>query len=183
MRDVQLVGRDTPWCGPAHEKEFVMGILSKIFGSGNPTDEMATIVPDLDNKDEIRLDPAAAAAVLAEIDIDTAIAAHENWKLRLQNYLQGNSSEDLKADVVCQDDRCDLGKWLHGPGKMRLGAYPAFSVLVARHKYFHVQASNVVALTQAGNRKMAAHTLESAYRHASNQVVLLLKELKRSLGR
>ena len=160
-----------------------MSILSKIFGTDSPVQESTLPTQGADDNHEIRLDPAAAAAVLAEIDIDTAIAAHENWKLRLQNYLDGKSSEDLKPEVVCQDDRCDLGKWLHGAGKMRLGAYPAFSVLIARHKYFHVQASTVVALSQAGNRKMAAHALESSYRHASSQVMLLLKELKRGLGR
>jgi len=132
---------------------------------------------------QMGLDAKSAAAILAEIDIDTAIAAHENWKLRLQNYLSGNSTENLQAEVVCLDDRCDLGKWLHGPGGQRLGKYPAFSVLVARHKFFHLQASNVVALAQANNKDQAAKTLEGSYRHASTQVVLLLKELKRGLGR
>ena len=112
--------------------------------------------------------------MLAEIDIDTAIAAHENWKLRLQNYLDGKSNEDLKPEVVCLDDRCDLGKWLHGPGQMRLGVYPAFSML---------QASTVLALAQSGDKDKASQTLGTSYRHASNQVVLLLKELKRGLGR
>lgn len=120
--------------------------------------------------------------MLAEIDIDTAIAAHENWKLRLQNYLNGNSTENLQPDVVCLDDRCDLGKWLHGPGGQRLGKYPAFSVLMARHKYFHVQASTVVAIAQTNDKEQASKVLEGSYRHASNQVVLLLKELKRGLG-
>ncbi len=159
-----------------------MGFFSRFFGA-EASPEATTLIPaDHAGQDELRLDAASAAAVLAEIDIDTAIAAHENWKLRLQNYLEGKSSEDLKPEVVCQDDRCDLGKWLHGTGQMRLGAYPAFSVLVARHKYFHLQASTVVALTQAGEKDKAGQTLAGSYRHASNQVVLLLKELKRGLG-
>lgn len=160
-----------------------MGFFSRIFGMDQTLESAALMPADSGGGDEMRLDAAAAAAVLAEIDIDTAIAAHENWKLRLQNYLEGKSSEDLKAEVVCLDDRCDLGKWLHGPGQMRLGAYPAFSMLVARHKYFHLQASSVVALAQSGDKNKASQTLGSSYRHASNQVVLLLKELKRSLGR
>lgn len=159
-----------------------MGFFSRMFGM-EQSPESTTLMPaGSGGEDEMKLDAAAAAAVLAEIDIDTAIAAHENWKLRLLNYLEGKSSEDLKPEVVCLDDRCDLGKWLHGPGKMRLGAYPAFSMLVARHKYFHLQASTVVALAQSGDQDKAGQTLDSSYRHASNQVVLLLKELKRSLG-
>ncbi len=162
-----------------------MGFFSRFFGladleakaepSKQPADGASTHMG--------ALDPATAAAVLAEIDIDTAIAAHENWKLRLQNYLNDTSKEDLQPDVVCRDDRCDLGQWLHGPGGQRLGHYPAFSLLVARHKFFHVQASTVVALAQAGEKDKAEKAMSTTYRHASTQVVLLLKELKRGLGR
>jgi hypothetical protein len=160
-----------------------MGFFSRLFGTEASPDAVTLIPADPAEDEESRLDATAAAAVLAELDIDTAIAAHENWKQRLQNYLDGQSNEDLKPEVVCLDDRCDLGKWLHGPGMMRLGAYPAFSVLVARHKYFHVQASTVVALAQVGEKDKARQTLAGSYRYASSQVVLLLKELKRGLGR
>jgi hypothetical protein len=160
-----------------------MSFFSRIFGTDQALESASLLTADTGGSDDLRLDSASASAILAEIDVDTAIAAHENWKLRLQNYLDRKSSEDLKPEVVCLDDRCDLGKWLHGAGKMRLGAYPAFSVLVARHKYFHLQASTVVALAQAGEKDKAGQTLGSSYRHASNQVVLLLKELKRGLTR
>lgn len=157
-----------------------MGFFSRIFRLNDEQDDSSR--PAAGDTD-IGLDAATSAAVLAELDIDTAIAAHENWKLRLQNYLDGKSSEDLKPEVVCLDDRCDLGKWLYGPGKMRLGAYPAFSILVSRHQFFHEQASAVVALTQAGEKDKASQTLAGSYRYASSQVVLLLKELKRGLSR
>lgn len=156
-----------------------MGFFSRFFGTETP--KKTSQSKSADSVSELRLDAKSAAAVLAELDIDTAISAHENWKLRLQNYLAGQSTEMLQPEVVCLDDRCDLGKWLHGPGHQRLGAYPAFSVLVARHKYFHVQASSVVALVQASEKDKAAQMMDSSYRHASNQVVLMLKELKRGL--
>lgn len=159
-----------------------MGFFSRMFGTDQAPESVALVPAESGGDDDMKLDAATMAAVLAEIDIDTAIAAHENWKLRLQNYLEKKSSEDLKPEVVCLDDRCDLGKWLHGPGKMRLGVYPAFTLLVARHKYFHLQASTVVALAQAGDADKATQALTSSYRHASNQVVLLLKELKRGLA-
>lgn len=158
-----------------------MGFFSRIFGLEQDVLSAAPARPDA--PDDLALDASSAAAVLAELDIDTAIAAHENWKLRLQNYLDGASAEDLQPEVVCLDDRCDLGKWLHGAGKMRLGAYPAFSVLVARHQYFHQQAASVVAQARAGDHEKAAQTLNGSYRYASSQVILLLKELKRGLGR
>lgn len=159
-----------------------MGFFSRLFGLGSAATDQKPANGPVESASQMGLDAKSAAAVLSEIDIDTAIAAHENWKLRLQNYLNGNSTENLQAEVVCLDDRCDLGKWLHGPGGQRLGKYPAFSVLVARHKYFHLQASTVVALAQANDKDQATKTLEGSYRHASTQVVLLLKELKRGLG-
>lgn len=162
-----------------------MGFFSKIFGldtSDKPKQTKSRTPEQSLDPSEMGLDAKSAAAILAEIDIDTAIAAHENWKLRLENYMNDKSTETLQAEVVCLDDRCDLGKWLHGPGGQRLGKYPAFSMLMARHKYFHVQASTVVALAQADDKARATQVLDSSYRHASTQVVLLLKELKRGLG-
>lgn len=158
-----------------------MGFFSRIFNMDTPQAEAPTTIA-ASAKDDVRLDSATAEAILAEIDIDTAIAAHENWKVRLQNYLNGKSDEELKAEVVCLDDRCALGQWLHGPGRMRLGSYPAFSVLIARHKYFHMQASTVLALSQAGDKTKAAQLLDGGYRHASNQVMLMLRALKRELA-
>lgn len=165
-----------------------MGFFSRIFGLDTATSDKprhaskSSATDARDPASEIGLDAKTAAAVLAEIDIDTAISAHENWKIRLQNYLNGQSTEDLKPELVCMDDRCDLGKWLHGPGGQRLGSYPAFSMLLARHKYFHVQASTVLALAQAQDKEKADQMLQGSYRQASNQVVFLLKELKRGLG-
>jgi hypothetical protein len=159
-----------------------MGFFSRLFGKGSAATDQKPANESAGSASQMGLDAKSANAILSEIDIDTAIAAHENWKLRLQNYLNGNSTENLQADIVCLDDRCDLGKWLHGPGGQRLGKYPAFAVLVARHKYFHLQASTVVALAQANDKEQATKALEGSYRHASIQVVLLLKELKRGLG-
>lgn len=156
-----------------------MGFFSRLF---NLDDKNAVAKQDARDS-ELAIDAKTAAAVLAEIDIDTAIAAHENWKLRLRNYLDGKSSEQLSPEIVCLDDKCDLGKWLHGPGGQRLGKYPSFTMLIARHKYFHVQASTVVALSQAGDKAKAEETLKTNYEHGSTQTVLLLKELKRALQR
>ncbi|MFM2065242.1 MAG: hypothetical protein RLZZ584_151 [Pseudomonadota bacterium] len=128
------------------------------------------------------LDTRLAAAMLAEIDIDTAIEAHQNWKIRLSNYLDGVSTEDLRPELVCLDDRCELGRWLHGAGNARFGGYPIFSILIARHRMFHIQASTVIALAQAGDRQRAMEALQGGYRHASQQVIVLLRELRKGVG-
>ena len=158
-----------------------MGFFSKLFGLDDKNAETDSKLAS--SKDDIEFDDVTAKAVLAEIDIDTAISAHENWKLRLENYLAGKSTEELKPEVICLDDKCQLGQWLHGPGKMRLGGYPAFSLLVARHQNFHVQASTVVAMTQAGKTNEANQVLGGNYTRSSEQVVTLLKALKQGLSR
>jgi len=97
--------------------------------------------------------------------------------------VNGRSDEVMRPERICHDDRCDLGRWLYGTGRVRLGHYPAFDMLVARHKYFHQQAADVVTAFQSGDQPKAAQLLNGSCRHASNQVLLLLKELKRGLGR
>lgn len=158
-----------------------MGFFSKLFKWDDKAPPNSQLPSQL-QQSELGLDAKAASAVMAELDIDKAIAAHENWKARLQKRLDGTSDEVLDPAVVCLDNRCDLGKWLHGPGRQRLGQYPAFTVLIARHQYFHQQAGAVVAQTQAGDLAGAAKTLNGPFKYGSNQVVLLLKELKRGLG-
>lgn len=131
--------------------------------------------------DGIKLDAKLSAQILAELDIDLAISAHENWKARLGSYLQGKSGEDMRPEVICRDDCCDLGKWLYGTGEKRLGELPAYTILVAKHKNFHMHASTVVALVQTEKKEQAERVLSGVFQHTSDQVILLLKALKNSL--
>ena len=108
------------------------------------------------------------------LDIMTAKAAHENWKVRLDAYLKGTSSEQFSAEVICFDDRCDLGQWIHGQGKARLGKFPGFTALLGHHKMFHYAASNVVALAKAGKAEQAQAMLEGQFTTFSNEVVATL---------
>lgn len=126
-------------------------------------------------------DVKRAETVLAVLDIDAAINAHERWKARLMDYLEGRSTESVDPAVVRQDDRSTLGRWLHTVGADTLGNLPAFSLLMARHQYFHEQAANMVELAQSGEWDKVVQLLNGSYRYGSSQVVLLLKELKRSL--
>lgn len=112
------------------------------------------------------------------LDIDIAIMAHENWNLRLQSYLQGNSTEDLRPEVVCCDDRCDLGKWIHGEGGNLLGKYGTFADLKATHKMFHYTASNIVTLHQNGNTPEAQRMLNDNFSKLSNKIRTRLSDLK-----
>jgi hypothetical protein len=115
---------------------------------------------------------------LTALDIDVAIGAHQNWKDRLLTYLEGRSTEDLRPEVICHDDRCDLGKWIHADGQKQLGQYSMFAELRAVHKMFHQQASSVVALHQAGKHESAKSLLEGDYSKTSERIIRRLKDLK-----
>ncbi|ART50893.1 hypothetical protein CBP34_03355 [Acidovorax carolinensis] len=161
-----------------------MGFFSRLFKirEQDPSSLETTWAVE-DNGSELVLDAEYASMLMTEIDIDAAIASHEGWRLQLQDMVHGRSSEVMRPERICQDDRCDLGRWLNGAGRDRLGHFPAFDMLVARHRYFHEQAAAVVSCLQAGEQANALQLLNGRCRHASNQVLLLLKELKRGLGR
>ena len=161
-----------------------MGFFSRFFrireqDSSSPETTWAVE----DNGSELVLDDEYASMLMIEIDIDAAIISHEGWRLQLQDMVHGRSSEVMRPEHICQDDRCDLGRWLNGSGQERLGHSPAFGMLVARHRYFHQQAAAVITCFQAGDQAQALQLLNGRCRHASNQVLLLLKELKRGMGR
>ena len=136
-----------------------------------------------DNPSELLLDGKFANALAIEFDIDAAINGHENWKTRLRQQLSGEIDVPIDLVELRNPAACPLGQRLSGDGQRVLGKYPAFEILVARHAYFHAQAAEVVELSRAGEYDRALRVFHGGYRHASNQVVLLLKQLTRSLAR
>ncbi len=126
---------------------------------------------------------AVQSAISDGLDIEAAIAAHQNWKLRLLAFLQGRSEEVLKPEVICFDNRCDLGKWIHSTGQQRLGRYPGFTALMSHHRMFHYAASNVVALAQAGKGEEARKMFAGQYESSSNAVIEDLEKLLRMVDK
>lgn len=121
---------------------------------------------------------AALIKAAESLNIDVAVMAHDNWKLRLETYLTGKSQEDLRPEVVCCDERCDLGKWIYGDGEAHLGQYMTFQDLKATHKMFHYTASSVVTLSQAGKQEEAEELLHGEFSKLSTTVRRRLTDLK-----
>jgi hypothetical protein len=136
-----------------------MSFLSSLFGG----------VFRLGKQPQNEIDFAQSA--LNDLDIQDAVSEHENLKIRLQAYLDGTSKEVFDANVICFDDRCDLGKWIHSSGKARLGQYRGFTMLMSRHKMFHFAASNVVALQSRGKTAEAEVILKGQFSQFSKSVV------------
>lgn len=159
-----------------------MGFFSKIFKlREQDPDSQETTWAFEHNASELVLDAEYASTLASEFDIDAAIVGHEVWRERLHKQLSGEIDTPIDMEEIRNPEACALGQWLVGRGREMLGQYPAFEVLVARHVYFHAQAVQVVELSQAGEYDQALRVFHGGYRHASNQVVLLLKQLKRSL--
>ena len=159
-----------------------MGFFSRLFqpradGLQAPSDW--TRLPDTDASELVLFDDEANR-LMAQFDIDAAIATHERWLPWLATVLQGARDERLRPEVVADDTCSELGQWLHGSGRIALGHFPAFDMLLRRHRYFHEQAAALITHAEAGE-SVAAERAHKACQHASRQVVLLLRELQRGL--
>ncbi len=112
------------------------------------------------------------------LDFATAIQAHRNWKSRLAKYVDGNSDEQLDYRVICRDDQCALGKWIHGSGGADFGHLPSFEELKAMHGQFHHAAGEVVRLHDEHKDREAQRQLRAGeYPRYSIKVMGLLSLL------
>jgi len=127
------------------------------------------------------LDEANKATIKTDINIMDAINAHVLWKIRLEKYLNGTSEETLDPKVICRDDQCKLGKWIHGPGLKHFHNDDGFMTLRDDHAQFHLIASNVVTKVQENDTDTARELLEGEYLKTSHKVVHDLTELNKQL--
>lgn len=158
-----------------------MEFLRRVWGGPRRNTPSALELCDSRSAGAGARDSLRADTLLAALDIDAAINAHERWKAHLMDYLEGRTAHGLDPAEVRRSDRGTLGRWLHGVGGDVLGDQPAYAVLMARHQYFHEQAALLVQLAQQGEWDKAVQVLHGGYRYGSSQVVLLLRELQRGL--
>ncbi|MBV0934289.1 CZB domain-containing protein [Marinobacterium weihaiense] len=121
-------------------------------------------------------DPLEAEA--AGLDFKSAIEAHQRWKSRLNDVIQGRSQETLDPSTVARDDCCALGKWIHGNGGAQFSGQPEFAELKRQHAHFHVCAGHVLLLAQSGRRSDAETEIhEGDFARISREVVLRLAQM------
>lgn len=120
----------------------------------------------------------ALSRATRNLDIDVSIAAHENWKIRLQTHMANSTIHPLNADEAANDHNCELGKWIYSDGEAQLGKYSTFVDLKAQHKMFHYTASSVINLTQAGETEKAKDILEGEFSKLSKRIKQRLTDLK-----
>jgi hypothetical protein len=113
------------------------------------------------------------------MDLNDAILVHQQWKTRLNMFLGGNGSEALDPASVGRDDRCDLGAWIHGPGKREYASLPEFTQLVSAHAEFHRCAGEIVLRFQSGDKSGARTILDGAFHDHSKETAAAIQRLKR----
>lgn len=116
------------------------------------------------------------------MNFDDAIAAHIKWKVRLTQFIDGTSTEQLKSDTVCKDNLCDLGKWIYGDGA-KFQAAPHYKDLVSKHANFHRCAADVVKKVEVNDKSGAKAMLSGAFAMASKETVTAIMELKKESPR
>jgi methyl-accepting chemotaxis protein len=116
---------------------------------------------------------------LSDLDVDKVIAAHGQWKTKFRVAI--NRKDQLDAATIARDDCCELGKWIHGPIKMRLGRHPQFTELLRSHMRFHIEAGEIARTINQQSFVNATKMLDhgSPFAAASTAVANLLSAMKR----
>lgn len=113
------------------------------------------------------------------MDLNTAIQAHSEWKMKFRSAIQ--KSEKLDAAAIGVDNKCPLGQWLHGEGKTRFGQLGTYANCRDLHATFHREAAKVATAINSGDLARASSMLENgtSYTVASNQVGVAIIALKK----
>ena len=113
------------------------------------------------------------------LTLDRAFAAHQQWKVKLQDSVTSGTSLDVAT--IRRDDCCELGKWLHSTGRDLYGGKPEFSKLINKHASFHLVASVVAGIINARQYDEAVSILQdsSHFTIASTEVGMAIMALKK----
>ncbi len=122
------------------------------------------------------------SSIKDEINIMDAINAHIKWKIRLDKYVARTSEEVLDSKVICRDDQCVLGKWIHGPAQKHFQDDDGLKTLREDHADFHIIAGKIVSSVEANDIATADSMLKGIYMNASRKVVRDLTELNKQLS-
>jgi methyl-accepting chemotaxis protein len=116
------------------------------------------------------------------MDLDSAVAAHAEWKIKLRTAI--DRGETLDVRVVSADNCCELGRWLSADAKRLMGASPTLPDCAAKHTAFHREAGKVAQAINARQMDQARAMLAAgaAYADASSAVGVALMRLKREVA-
>jgi methyl-accepting chemotaxis protein len=117
------------------------------------------------------------------LTLDRAFAAHQLWKLKLQESVTARATLDVQT--IRRDNCCELGKWLHTDARRNYGHTPEFKSLLAKHASFHLVASVVAGIINTKQYHEATAMLQdySLFSTASADVGVAIMALKRAAAK
>lgn len=119
---------------------------------------------------------AAGEEEFRGLNMKDALDAHASWYHRLEEKINGKSSEELSVALIACDDRCKLGHWIYHEGKTHFGPLSEYEELRRVHADFHLTAGAVLNNTLNGEEGLAREGLRKV-RHKSGGVQLALVRL------
>lgn len=104
------------------------------------------------------------------MDLDSAIGAHGEWKVKLRHAIARKEKVDVAT--IAADHQCALGKWLHGEARSKYGTLKSYTNCVHKHAEFHREAGKVAAAINAEQYSQAEAMLAggTAYAAASSAI-------------
>lgn len=127
---------------------------------------------------DIDIDPITTEGQVFNLDMQSAIQAHLNWKIRFRDYIHGTSDEELEVPVISSDCHCALGKWLSAEGKRKFGHLPSYEDVLIKHANFHLNAGQVLQMAKDGDRIGAQRQLNGSYFDCSQELIKALEVLE-----
>lgn len=110
---------------------------------------------------------------MSQLNFAIVKMAHHTWRIKLRNFLDGNT-QIVPKDVVSHQD-CELGKWLYSEALTRFGQLHDMQELEKKHRSMHAVVRHVVELKHAGKIKEAQQRMATVYQEADAVVALLTK--------
>lgn len=115
-------------------------------------------------------------------EIDKAISAHGQWKVKLRNAIDTGECEST-PEKVKMDNNCSFGKWLHYRLDDSYKNGPLYQEIVELHANFHKEAGAILALALKGSKDEANELLKlgSKFSAYSANLTKKMKEWQASL--
>lgn len=103
--------------------------------------------------------------------------AHAKWKMRLVQFVAGQSHEDFDETAVSCDDKCDLGKWIHGPA-IKYSSLTEYKNLRTSHAEFHKTVGAIVHCVHEKDSDAARLLLGGDFATASKKTISAIQIMR-----
>jgi len=119
----------------------------------------------------------ANAGIDKKFSFKDAENAHAKWKMRLVQFVGGQSHEDFDETAVSCDDKCDLGKWIHGPAT-KYSSLAEYKNLRTSHAEFHKTVGAIVHCVHEKDSDTARLLLGGDFATASKKTISAIQVMR-----